>query len=98
MKKSRRYVTISAYWPATLISGVLTFIAGATNLLPLSRLPFLFRAAGERESRGLVWRQGRDSRVEAGGYFITSTERRTPLRRRGGESKENRKGWWYDVL
>lgn len=85
-------MTISAYWLATLISGVLTFIAGATNLPPpLSRLPFPFRADGERAAFG------GGERGQSGVCFITPTERRTPLRRRG-EPKENRKGWWYDVL
>lgn len=93
-------MTISAYWLATLISGVLTFVGGATNLLPLSpplsRLPFPFRAHGERAADSFSG--GAEGTVGAQGvYFITSTERRTPLRRRR-ESKENRKGWWYDVL
>lgn len=91
-------MTISAYWLATLISGVLTFIAGATNLLPLSlplsRLPFPFRADEERAADSLAAGQGRSGRIF---YYLYGEE--NPLRRRGGgESKENRKGWWYDVL
>jgi hypothetical protein len=108
-KTDRGCVTISAYWLAVLISGVLTFTIDVTNRFPPSFLlslslfvPFPPRAGAVE----LAAENGQSGGAGRGGgeiFYYLHREERTRvggpfLRQEGEGSKENRKGWWCGVL